>query len=88
MRIEPIPRGGVGFFYGESMPEKGKNTNPKALVKKAYKKVDEKLDAGDEKAIDDLVKLVKLEKEMGGEEKSVEEIRARWEPSAESSSEK
>ena len=58
------------------------------LVKKAYRKVAAKLDEKDvdSKAIDDLVKLVKLEKDLGGEEKNVKEIKVRWEQSEDESS--
>ena len=120
MRGKPIPRGGVGFFYGANMdrakrpagkkdpelekesvpkayPQEGarrntskkkKKVSPHALVEKAYQKVDERLEQGESsKAIDDLVKLMKLEKDLGGEQQDVKEIKVRWEPSAESSSE-
>jgi hypothetical protein len=70
--------------------EKKPRVNRQTLVKKAYEKVgaklDEKGDAG--KAIDDLVKLLKLEKELGEEEKDVREIRVRWVPSDEQESSK
>ena len=67
--------------------EVAKGTTPvtgKRLVKKAYEKIAAKLNEGkeDSKAIDDLVKLVKLEKDLGGGEKAgVREIRVRWVPS-------
>jgi len=66
-----------------------KKVDSKTLVKKAYAMLDDKLESGESsKAIDDLVKLIKLEKDLGGKEKDVKEIKVRWESSeAESSSE-
>ena len=64
-------------------PEKPRKMSAKSLVKKAYEKVQEKLENEEQssKAIDDLVKLMKLEKDLGGDEKGVKEIRVRWEQS-------
>ncbi|MBI3665529.1 MAG: hypothetical protein HY236_04770 [Acidobacteria bacterium] len=59
----------------------------KALMQKAYQKLDEKLDKGETTAIDGLVKLAKLEKDLDGEEKGAKEIKVRWEEKHESSSE-
>ena len=59
----------------------------KSLVKKAYQKVARKLDQdGNGKVIDDLVKLVKLEKDLGSEQESVKEIKVRWEQNGDESS--
>ena len=57
-----------------------KRSTRKTLVKEAYQQVGRKLaDAKDPtKAIDDLVKLAKIEKDMGGEEEKDVEVRARW----------
>ena len=55
-------------------------------MRKAYEKVDQNLEKGDSKAIDDLVKLVKLEKDLGGEQKDVKEIKVRWEQNGDASS--
>ena len=66
--------------------EKQKKLNAHQLVDKAFQNVQEKLNEGDTKAIDDLVKLVKLEKDLGGEDQDVKEIRVRWETSEDKSS--
>ncbi len=58
-----------------------KRSTRKTLVKEAYQQVGRKLaDAKDPtKAIDDLVKLAKIEKDMGEEEgQGVGEVRVRW----------
>ncbi len=88
----------MGFFYGDDMgvvekQGKGKpeEVTRQSLVKKAYRKVSKKLDSEKEssEAIDDLVKLLKADKDAGGEDESdVKEIKVRWESSkGESSSE-
>lgn len=58
------------------------------LMKKAYRRVAQKLEdpEANGKAIDDLVKLVKLEKDLGEEQDAVKEIKVRWEPSEDESS--
>lgn len=71
-----------------------KSPSARSLVKKAYRVVDKRLDNAIQasKGIDDLVKLLKAQKEMGGEEKppkenkEVKEIKVRWEPNGEKSS--
>ena len=68
--------------------DKKPTVNRKALMKKAYQKVSKKLEKDTSgKAIDELVKLMKLEKDLGGEEEQdIREIRVRWVPSEEESS--
>ena len=65
-----------------------KKLSRKALVRKAYERVEARLEKGKEtsKAIDDLVKLVKLEKDLGGKEKPVKEVKVRWEEGKDESS--
>ena len=71
-------------------PERNKEpATRQALVERAYKKVSEKLNSKDEssKGIDDLVKLLKAEKDLGGENDAAE-INVTWDTSeGESSSE-
>ena len=55
-------------------------------MKKAYRQVDKKLEKGDAKAIDALAKLVKLEKDLGGEHSKEKEIKVRWEEGTDKSS--
>lgn len=57
-----------------------------SLVKKAYRQVDKKLEKGDARAIDALAKLVKLEKDLGGEQSEAKEIKVRWEDRTNNSS--
>ena len=64
-----------------------KKTDPQVLIEKAYKDVDKRLQKKEgSKAIEDLVKLVKLGKDLGGEEKDVKEVTVRWEKSKDESS--
>src|SRR5713226_5616465 len=60
----------------------------RSLVEKAYRKVDQELESKEQsdKGIDDLVKLLKVEKDLGGEESDVKEIKVRWEPNEDESS--
>ena len=54
------------------------------LVKKAYEKVGKKLDGTDgdaSKAIDDLVKLLKADKDLGVDETNTKDIELQWVPS-------
>ena len=68
-----------------AQPEK---VSPQSLVRKAYRKVNEQLDdkTRSSKAIDDLVKLLKAQKDLGGEKKPVKEVKVRWETSEDESS--
>ena len=51
------------------------------IVKKAYDKVSKKLESTDDsKAIDDLVKLLKADKDLGEDEANGGEIDIRWVP--------
>ncbi|HYM09904.1 MAG TPA: hypothetical protein VEU62_04195 [Bryobacterales bacterium] len=81
---EPKTRGGAA----PGLEAKPKKVTPQALVKIAYEEVGKKL--GDpkraSKGIDDLVKLMKLEKDLGGERQDVKEIKVRWEKSEDKSS--
>jgi len=71
---------------GKSKTPTGRVTR-RGLVKKAYQRLQERLEAGNGKAIDDLVKLVKLEQDLSsGEAETVKEIKVRWESSEEESS--
>lgn len=81
-------RVGKGKAGHQGQDDKPRRMTREALVKKAYEKVEEKLANPKEssKAIDDLVKLMKLEKDLGGEQKDVKEIKVRWEPSEDKSS--
>ena len=60
----------------------------RAVMRKAYKNLSAKLEKerGSSKAIDDLVKLVKLEKDLGGDTKGAKEIKVRWEQEKDKSS--
>jgi hypothetical protein len=71
----------------KSKTEPQKRVNRRSLMKKAYERVQAKLD-GDEssKAIDDLVKLMKLEKDISIQQADVKEIKVRWEHGGEKSS--
>ena len=56
----------------------------RSILQKAYRKVDEKLSkSGSSKPIDDLVKLMKLERELGPEKQATKEIKVRWEENEE-----
>ena len=72
----------------EDAPKLPGKVDPQSLMKKAYEKVSEKLEKNElsSKAIDDLVKLMKLEKDLGGEGDEVKEVKVRWEPSEDESS--
>lgn len=64
-----------------------KKVDPHSLMEQAYEKVAEKLGTPESsKAIDDLVKLLKAQKDLGGEEKDVKEIKVRWEQNGDESS--
>lgn len=72
----------------QEQPDGAKNLNRRSLVKKAYQKVSAKLDDEKQssKAIDDLVKLLKLEKDLGEDTEGVKEIKVRWEQNEDESS--
>lgn len=69
-------------------PEKGERLTGRAVMRKAYKNVSEKLNTQNDSsnAIDDLVKLMKIEKDWGGDTKGVKEIKVRWEQEKDKSS--
>lgn len=60
---------------------KGEALTGRAMMRKAFKNLSEKLDTKKDSsnAIDDLVKLAKLEKDWSGDKKGVKEIKVRWE---------
>lgn len=68
--------------------KKGEPLTGRAVMRKAYKNLSEKFDKPEDasKAIDDLVKLVKLEKDWGGDKKGAKEIKVRWEQGEDKSS--
>ncbi len=72
----------------EPPADENEKADPQTLMEKAYQRVGEKLEdtAQSSKAIDDLVKLMKLEKDLGGGENEVKEVKVRWEPSEDESS--
>ena len=75
----PVEKTAAGTEAADAAPVK--RSTRKTLVKEAYQQVGRKLaDAKDPtKAIDDLVKLAKIEKDMGEEEgQGVGEVRVRW----------
>lgn len=51
------------------------------LMEQAYRALSTRLQRDNGKAIDDLVKLLKLEKDLGGEGEDVKEVKVRWESS-------
>ena len=70
---------------------KGEALTGRAVMRKAYKNVSNKLNTQNDSsnAIDDLVKLIKMEKDWGDDTKGVKEIKVRWEQEkGKSSSEK
>ena len=83
----------MGFFLWGTLVSKEKKPNPRKrrreeIVQKAYEKVSARLekDAEASKAIDDLVKLLKADKDLGDEQSDVREIDIRWEKSEKESS--
>ncbi len=52
------------------------------LVQTAYEKVEERLQKGNGKVIEDLTKLVKLEQELTGASTKPKKIKVQWQPSS------
>ncbi len=69
-------------------PQQAGEVDPQVLMKKAYERVNRKLndDSQSSKGIDDLVKLLKLEKDLGDEGEEIKEVKVRWQPSEDESS--
>ncbi len=64
----------------ESNKKKSRAAHRDALVRKAYRVVSQQLDSKEpNKAIDDLVKLLKADKDLGADEADAGEIGLRWE---------
>jgi len=82
------PEGEVAARSAKRQKQSKGAVTRRSLVEKAYRKVGEKLESADqsEEGIDDLVKLLKAEKDLGGQENDVREIKVRWEPSEDKSS--
>lgn len=66
----------------ESSRKKSRAAQRDALVRKAYRIISKQLDGKEpNKAIDDLVKLLKADKDLGTDEVGTGEIGLRWEKS-------
>jgi hypothetical protein len=66
----------------ESNTKKSRAAQRDALVRKAYRVISKQLEADPpNKAIDDLVKLLKADKDLGTDEVGTGEIGLRWEKS-------
>jgi len=86
-RREKKPKPAAKRPKGPGSRPRGKKVSPEALVKKAYAQVGKRLESENNgKVIDDLVKLMKLEKDLGGEQADVSEIKVRWESGEDESS--
>jgi hypothetical protein len=72
--------GGRAFFFGGDV--KTRKQYRDELMKKAYEKVGHGLDADPPgKAIDDLVKLLKADKDLADDEANGKEVDLEWNPS-------
>ena len=85
-RAHPAGLAGWAFLFGvdpvdkEPSKKKSRAAYRDELLMRAYEKVSDKLNGTDSgKAIDDLVKLLKADKDLGTDEGDAGEIGLRWE---------
>jgi hypothetical protein len=72
--------GGRAFFFGGDV--KTRKQYRDELMKKAYQKVGERMDTDEcSKAIDELVKLLKADKDLADDEAGGKEVVLEWNPS-------